>query len=71
VYYTSITNKLNSFSAIQDWMVMTWNGVMHIFGGIDDSSLNDASFYNLRQQGAFLVSGARLAGYFVFKLCYM
>jgi hypothetical protein len=49
-------------SAIQDWMLMEDDGILHVFAGISDNDLSDASFYQLRGPGAFLVSAVRKAG---------
>jgi hypothetical protein len=55
-------------SAVTDWMLMEWGGVVRIFAGLDDSSISDAAFYHLRAPDAFLVSATRSGGqtHFVF-----
>ena len=42
-------------SAIMDWMLMEWQGVVHIFPGIDDNNTKDVAFYKLLAPGGFEV----------------
>lgn len=49
-------------SAIQDMMLMSDRGEIWVFPGLDDNSLIDVAFHQLRAEGAFLVSSKRVAG---------
>tara|TARA_B110000208_G_scaffold1252_1_gene1650 strand:- start:1328 stop:1807 length:480 start_codon:yes stop_codon:yes gene_type:complete len=49
-------------SALMDWMVMEWQGVVRIFAGIDDAQLSDVAFDRLLAPGGFAISASRSAG---------
>jgi len=49
---------LAAASAIQDMLLDSYNNSIHVFPGTDTSVMQDVSFYQLRAQGAFLVSAA-------------
>jgi alpha-L-fucosidase 2 len=48
-------------SAIMDWLLMEWQGIVRVFPGIDDASLADAAFDRLLAPGGFEVSARRAA----------
>lgn len=47
-------------SAIMDWMLMEWQGILRIFPGIDDTQLADVAFDRLLAPGGFEVSASRV-----------
>ena len=48
-------------SALMDWMLMEWGGVLHVFAGIADANVTDASFTGMLAPGGIEVA-ARRAG---------
>ena len=49
-------------SALMDWMLMEWQGIVRIFAGIDDAEIDDVAFDRLLAPGGFEISAARAAG---------
>ena len=43
-------------------MILTFDDKLHVFWGVDDATLADVAFYNLRAEGGFLVSAKRARG---------
>ena len=56
-----IETPLAALSTIHDFYMQDWGGTIRIFHGIP-TTWKDASFANMRAQGAFLVSATRKAG---------
>ena len=46
-------------SAVMDWMVMEWNGVVRVFAGVDDAQTRDAAFAGLLAPGGFEIAARR------------
>jgi hypothetical protein len=46
-------------SALMDWMLMEWQGVVHVFAGIDDGNVADAAFAKLLAPGGFEFASRR------------
>ena len=46
-------------SALMDWMLMEWGGVLHVFAGIDDDKIVDAAFAGLLAPGGIEVAARR------------
>ena len=49
-------------SAIMDWLVMEWGGVVRVFAGVDDAAVRDAAFDRLLAPGGFELTGRRAGG---------
>ena len=54
-------SPISSSRAMLDMLIQSWGGIIHVFPAIP-AAWKDASFYNLRTEGAFLVSAVRKEG---------
>jgi len=49
-------------SAMQDWVIQSWDNKINVFPAVDDTHIDSIAFYNLRAEGAFLISSQRVNG---------
>lgn len=54
-------SPIASSRAMLDMMIQSWGGIIHVFPAMPQA-WKEASFYQLRTEGAFLVSASRLNG---------